>query len=100
MCRRFDHCIDLRLATCCVSRLDSFQFEHFLGVTPPNPADLIGSVSVEEIEFIVYEHHVSDAFMGLILVPLVEKAAEHLTGKVSSFPHVRVTTTCANKPGI
>ena len=25
------------------------------------------------------EHHVHDAFMGLILVPLVEKAAEHLT---------------------
>ncbi|CAF9924598.1 MAG: hypothetical protein ALECFALPRED_002798 [Alectoria fallacina] len=34
---------------------------------------------VEEIEFIVNEHGVSDAFMGLILVPLVEKAAEHLT---------------------
>ena len=37
---------------------------------------------MEEIESIVHEHHVSDAFMGLILVPLVEKAAEHLTGKV------------------
>ncbi|KAL8635502.1 MAG: hypothetical protein Q9228_007010 [Teloschistes exilis] len=34
---------------------------------------------VEEIEFIVGERHVSDSFMGLILVPLVEKAAEHLT---------------------
>lgn len=34
---------------------------------------------VEEIEFIVKERGVSDAFMGLILVPLVEKAAEHLT---------------------
>lgn len=33
---------------------------------------------VEQIEFIV-ERGVSDAFMGLILVPLVEKAAEHLT---------------------
>ena len=33
---------------------------------------------VEEIEFIV-ERGISDAFMGLILVPLVEKAAEHLT---------------------
>ena len=39
---------------------------------------------MEEIDFIVDEHHVSDAFMGLILVPLVEKAAEHLTGK--GFP--------------
>lgn len=34
---------------------------------------------VLEIEFVVSERHVSDAFMGLILVPLVEKAAEHLT---------------------
>lgn len=34
---------------------------------------------VEEIEFIVLEKHVSDSFMGLILVPLVEKVAEHLT---------------------
>lgn len=34
---------------------------------------------VEEIEFIVHERGISDAFMGLILVPLVEKAAEHLT---------------------
>ena len=34
---------------------------------------------VEEIEFIVTERGVSDSFMGLILVPLVEKLAEHLT---------------------
>ncbi len=34
---------------------------------------------VEQITFIVHEHHVSDAFMGLILIPLVEKFAEHLT---------------------
>ncbi|PWY93344.1 vacuolar H+/Ca2+ exchanger [Aspergillus sclerotioniger CBS 115572] len=34
---------------------------------------------VEEIEHIVNEKGVSDNFMGLILVPLVEKAAEHLT---------------------
>ncbi|KAL8854988.1 MAG: hypothetical protein Q9221_000184 [Calogaya cf. arnoldii] len=34
---------------------------------------------VEEIEYIVLERGVSDLFMGLILVPLVEKAAEHLT---------------------
>lgn len=34
---------------------------------------------VEEIDYIVHEHGVRDAFMGLILVPLVEKAAEHLT---------------------
>jgi Ca2+:H+ antiporter len=34
---------------------------------------------VLEIEYIVHERHVPDAFVGLILVPLVEKAAEHLT---------------------
>ncbi|KAI9726259.1 MAG: hypothetical protein M1834_009060 [Cirrosporium novae-zelandiae] len=34
---------------------------------------------VKEIDFIVEEHGVSENFMGLILVPLVEKAAEHLT---------------------
>ena len=34
---------------------------------------------VEEIPAIVENRHVSEAFMGLILVPLVEKAAEHLT---------------------
>ncbi|KAL8704629.1 MAG: hypothetical protein Q9201_002215 [Fulgogasparrea decipioides] len=34
---------------------------------------------VEQIEYIVEEKGVSDSFMGLILVPLVEKAAEHLT---------------------
>ncbi|KAL8806755.1 MAG: hypothetical protein Q9182_001153 [Xanthomendoza sp. 2 TL-2023] len=34
---------------------------------------------VEEIEYVVEEKGVSDSFMGLILVPLVEKVAEHLT---------------------
>ncbi|KAI2466790.1 Sodium/calcium exchanger protein-domain-containing protein [Annulohypoxylon bovei var. microspora] len=34
---------------------------------------------VGEIPDIVENHHISDPFMGLILVPLVEKAAEHLT---------------------
>ena len=34
---------------------------------------------VINIEPIVVDHGVPDAFMGLILVPLVEKAAEHLT---------------------
>ncbi|KZL69855.1 calcium/proton antiporter [Colletotrichum tofieldiae] len=34
---------------------------------------------VEQIHPIVMRHGVSDHFMGLILVPLVEKAAEHLT---------------------
>ncbi|KAK4987065.1 hypothetical protein LTR66_007702 [Elasticomyces elasticus] len=34
---------------------------------------------VQQIPYIVEHHGISDAFMGLILVPLVEKAAEHLT---------------------
>ncbi|KAH9908566.1 hypothetical protein F4778DRAFT_352028 [Xylariomycetidae sp. FL2044] len=34
---------------------------------------------VNEIPYIVEEQGISDPFMGLILVPLVEKAAEHLT---------------------
>ena len=34
---------------------------------------------VDQIPSIVHEHGISEAFMGLILVPLVEKAAEHLT---------------------
>ena len=63
-----------------------FSFLDFLEIFLPEHVDLVGSISVEEIEFIVNEHGVSDAFMGLILVPLVEKAAEHLTGIVSSCP--------------
>ncbi|KAF2665621.1 hypothetical protein BT63DRAFT_70084 [Microthyrium microscopicum] len=34
---------------------------------------------VDGIDFIVEERHIKDAFLGLILVPLVEKAAEHIT---------------------
>ncbi|KAH8881819.1 putative vacuolar calcium ion transporter [Thozetella sp. PMI_491] len=40
---------------------------------------LVAYCLVHEIEFIVDDHHLSEPFMGLILVPLVEKAAEHLT---------------------
>ncbi|AEO67030.1 fe39b532-59b6-4bd9-a4a1-aa08bc3155c4 [Thermothielavioides terrestris] len=40
---------------------------------------IIAIALVDQIHFIVEERHVSDAFVGLILVPLVEKAAEHLT---------------------
>ncbi|KAK6383473.1 hypothetical protein LTS17_002765 [Exophiala oligosperma] len=39
---------------------------------------LLAVFLVEEIEYVV-EHGVPDNFLGLILVPLVEKAAEHLT---------------------
>jgi len=34
---------------------------------------------VQKIEYIVQERGISDHFMGLILVPVVEKASEHLT---------------------
>ena len=40
---------------------------------------LIAITLVLQIEHIIGTHNVSDAFMGLILVPLVEKFAEHLT---------------------
>lgn len=40
---------------------------------------IIAIALVKEIPYIVEHHGVSDPFMGLILVPLVEKAAEHLT---------------------
>ncbi|QSZ32382.1 hypothetical protein DSL72_001956 [Monilinia vaccinii-corymbosi] len=40
---------------------------------------LIAINLVEQIPKIVEERGISDAFMGLILVPLVEKAAEHLS---------------------
>ncbi|KAK4192004.1 hypothetical protein QBC35DRAFT_459648 [Podospora australis] len=40
---------------------------------------IIAITLVDQIHNLVVERHVSDAFVGLILVPLVEKAAEHLT---------------------
>jgi Ca2+:H+ antiporter len=40
---------------------------------------LIALALVDEIEPLVVASGISDPFMGLILVPLVEKAAEHLT---------------------
>ncbi|OJD32565.1 vacuolar h+\ ca2+ exchanger [Diplodia corticola] len=39
----------------------------------------IAYLLVDQIHFIVEERHVKDAFVGLILVPVIEKAAEHLT---------------------
>ncbi|KAF2489186.1 Ca2+/H+ antiporter [Lophium mytilinum] len=46
---------------------------------------LIAIFLVEQIEFLVKERGVSDAFVGLILLPLVEKAAEHLTAVDEAF---------------
>lgn len=42
-------------------------------------ATLMAIFLVFEIEPLVEHHGISDAFVGLILVPLVEKAAEHIT---------------------
>lgn len=39
---------------------------------------VIAIALVDQIHYLVEERDVSDAFVGLILVPLVEKAAEHL----------------------
>lgn len=40
---------------------------------------MIAVFLVGQIHYMVEERHVSDAFIGLILIPLVEKVAEHLT---------------------
>lgn len=40
---------------------------------------LIAIILVLQIHYVIEESHVSDPFIGLILVPLVEKFAEHLT---------------------
>lgn len=40
---------------------------------------LISISLVDQIQSMVDDHDLSDSFVGLILVPLVEKAAEHLT---------------------
>ena len=45
----------------------------------PQFANILAQNLVEEIDYIVTKRGVPDAFIGLILVPLVEKAAEHLT---------------------
>lgn len=34
---------------------------------------------VQEIEYMKEARHISDAFLGLILIPIVEKASEHIT---------------------
>ncbi|KAI4214689.1 MAG: hypothetical protein LQ351_002762 [Letrouitia transgressa] len=58
----------LTLTECIIALVISLTFVSLLAV-----------LLVEQIEDIVIESGVSDSFMGLILVPLVEKAAEHLT---------------------
>lgn len=52
---------------------------------------LIAVFLVEEIEYVV-EHGVPDTFLGLILVPLVEKAAEHITTIDEAYDNQIVST--------
>lgn len=40
---------------------------------------IIAVILIDQLEPIIEERHITDPFMGLILVPLVEKLAEHLT---------------------
>lgn len=62
---------------------------------------LLAYFLISQIEPLVQEHGVKDNFLGLILVPLVEKIAEHLTAVdeaydnqiVSIFPRFSCTAT-------
>ena len=58
----------LTLTECIIGLIISVALVSILAVT-----------LVLQIEPVIEQGHVSDAFMGLILVPLVEKFAEHLT---------------------
>lgn len=58
----------LTLAECCVALAAAIALVAVIAVA-----------LVDQIPHLVEERGVSDAFVGLILVPLVEKAAEHLT---------------------
>ena len=66
--RKDDHKPKLTLTECVVALVISIAL-----------VSLVAIALVDQIENIVHDRHVSDAFMGLILVPVVEKAAEHLT---------------------
>ncbi len=66
----------------------------------PACVSLIAVFLVLEIDPIIKNNGVSDAFMGLILIPLVEKAAEHLTAidEVSpEFPNLLLRSYCGSK---
>ncbi|KAK4666863.1 hypothetical protein QC763_304020 [Podospora pseudopauciseta] len=62
------HSNRLTLTECCLALAVSIALVTVIAIT-----------LVDQIHNLVTERHVSDAFVGLILVPLVEKAAEHLT---------------------
>ncbi|KAH6856774.1 hypothetical protein B0I37DRAFT_334354 [Chaetomium sp. MPI-CAGE-AT-0009] len=58
----------LTFTECCIALTISIALVTVIAIT-----------LVDQIHYLVEERHVSDAFVGLILIPLVEKAAEHLT---------------------
>jgi Ca2+:H+ antiporter len=67
---------------------------------------LIAVALVNEIEPMVEKYGIPDNFMGLILVPLVEKAAEHLTAideawddQMVSYKMPHDAQICPNLPG-
>lgn len=55
---------------------------------------LIAVFLVEQIEYIVCHHGISDTFMGLILVPLVEK----ISGKSHMLPRYKHMLTRSRTP--
>ncbi|KAI4127050.1 MAG: hypothetical protein LQ347_004758, partial [Umbilicaria vellea] len=71
--------VALVIALTCVSLHAVFLGKRSSLLPPPQSTLLTSPSPVEQIAYIVEEKHVSDNFMGLILVPLVEKFAEHLT---------------------
>jgi Ca2+:H+ antiporter len=58
---------------------------------------LIAVFLVEEIEPMVEKYGIPDNFMGLILVPLVEKAAEHLTAIDEAWDN-QMVSSCMIQP--
>ena len=64
----------LTLTECCLSLVISVALVTVLSI------GLVG-----QLGYIVEEHHVSDLFLGLILVPLCEKAAEHLSAVEEAY---------------
>lgn len=46
---------------------------------------IIAITLVEKIHYVVEKRGISDAFVGLIMIPLVEKAAEHLTAMDEAY---------------
>ena len=59
---------------------------------------LIAVFLVKEIEPMVVEYGIPDNFMGLILVPLVEKAAEHITAIDEAYDDQMVSSNAIYRP--